>query len=119
MRLVGLLGVRLLSAHSPLGRWLASAFILLACGPVLLHAPLLRAAAPAFTIIDAPGAGSTTTGGSTGTGASGINNAGQMVGWFADARGDHGFMRAPSGKMIIIDMPGATDTRLNGVNDRG
>jgi probable HAF family extracellular repeat protein len=41
-----------------------------------------------FTPIDVPGA--------TRTVACGINDSGQIVGYFTDARGDHGFLATPA-----------------------
>lgn len=57
--------------------------------------------------------------------AYGINDAGQIVGKFVDKTGPqglikvHGFLRAPGGAFIVIDVPGATDTELTGINDAG
>jgi hypothetical protein len=41
-----------------------------------------------FTTIDVPGANGITA-------ASGINNSGQIVGYFQDATGEHGFLASP------------------------
>lgn len=53
------------------------------------------------------------------TGVSGINNRGQMVGFFLDAGSvKHGFL-LDDGAFTPIDPPGATVTEANGINDRG
>jgi uncharacterized membrane protein len=43
--------------------------------------------AGSYTTLDVPG--------STGTTASGINGSGQIVGWYDDAAGRHGFLATP------------------------
>jgi probable HAF family extracellular repeat protein len=69
-----------------------------------------------FTTIDVPGA--------TYTQASGINNAGQIVGGFFDSNGiSHGFLKV-GGTFRTIDAPGATlafasGTIATGINDAG
>ena len=67
-----------------------------------------------FTTIEAPGTFGNTY-------ASGINNAGQVVGWFHDATGDHGFLRSVDGlTFITLDAPqGVGGTSLEGINDSG
>jgi probable HAF family extracellular repeat protein len=66
-----------------------------------------------FTTIDVPGA--------TETEASGINNAGQIVGFFRDAgRKLHGFMRTTAGALTTIDGPDAGgNTEAYAINDTG
>jgi probable HAF family extracellular repeat protein len=71
---------------------------------------LANAAAYIFTQIDVPGAAATF--------ASGINNAGQVVGFFQDSTGDHGFLDT-GGSFTQIDVPGASDTIPNGINTPG
>jgi probable HAF family extracellular repeat protein len=64
-----------------------------------------------FTTINFPGA--------TDTVASGINNAGKIVGQFTDQSGTiHGFVLDADG-FTQIDAPGATRTALAGINDAG
>src|SRR5258708_2526135 len=66
----------------------------------------------AFTTIEA--------GGAFESGASGINAARQIVGWFSDAIGTHGFLLA-HGAFITIGAPGATagSTKAYGINATG
>src|SRR5207302_1212386 len=64
-----------------------------------------------FTTIDAPGA--------TATEASGVNNAGQIVGESSDAHTWHGFLRTAAGAVTIFDVPGAATTFAHGINDAG
>jgi len=52
----------------------------------------------------------------------GINNLGQVVGWFGNNNGDdHGFLRNPDGTISTIDALGSSVlyTRLFGINDSG
>ena len=63
-----------------------------------------------FSAIDVPDAFSTT--------AKGINNAGQIVGFFSDNKGQHGFLY-DGGTFSTIDVPGASLTNANGINDAG
>ena len=60
--------------------------------------------------IDVPGA--------TRTVACGINDKGQIVGWFIDATGTHGFLK-DSSTFTPIDVPGATATGGFGINNSG
>ena len=64
----------------------ASAFIALAFASIA--ASRASAAPYAFTTIDVPGAGNTY--------ASGINDAGQVTGYYYDATGAHGFVASPT-----------------------
>jgi N-acetylmuramoyl-L-alanine amidase len=68
----------------------------------------------AFTTIDVPNA-------TTGTAAYGINNAGQIVGFFGNASGGHGFLREAGGTTwTTIDVPNTTNgTQAFGINDTG
>ena len=68
------------------------------------------AASYTFTTIDVPGASI--------TGLSGINTAGQAVGFFFDGK-LHGFLRDTNGNFTTIDVPGALSTIANGINDAG
>jgi probable HAF family extracellular repeat protein len=67
-----------------------------------------------FTSIDPPG--------SVQTQATGINNAGQVVGWFlppgTGERGTNGFLYN-AGTFTTIHVPGARSTQANGINDAG
>jgi probable HAF family extracellular repeat protein len=56
--------------------------------------------------------------GATITVASGINNRGQIVGWFLDATGTHGFLKDGS-TFTTIDVPDTQVTSAYGINDRG
>jgi uncharacterized membrane protein len=52
--------------------------------------------------------------------AFGINNRGQVVGYYDDAAGrTHGFVRGPHGRYRTIDFPGAYATAATRINDRG
>ena len=53
--------------------------------------------------------------GYAGTGASGINNRGQIVGFYSS---DHGFL-LDHGSFTAIDVPGAIGTVPSGINERG
>jgi probable HAF family extracellular repeat protein len=86
----------------------------LMCG-FLMGVPEVTGAITFTRIIDVPG--------STYTVAQGINNAGQIVGWFADDNtgpggGAHGFL-LDGGQFTVIDMPGAEGTYAYGINDAG
>jgi probable HAF family extracellular repeat protein len=63
-----------------------------------------------FITIDAPGASATR--------ASGINNAGQIVGVLENSTGIHGFLYT-RGKFTMIDVPGAEYTEAYGINNAG
>jgi probable HAF family extracellular repeat protein/YD repeat-containing protein len=65
-----------------------------------------------YTSIQVPGA----TGESL---AGGLNNRGQIVGQYRDARGEHGYLRDAQGKLTTIDIPGALATAPVKINDRG
>jgi YVTN family beta-propeller protein len=80
---------------------------------VLCAAALIpsSAAAQAFITVDVPGA--------TATQVLGINNAGQMVGSYADAKNvTHGFLLS-GGVFTTINFPGATFTQAAGINNVG
>jgi len=66
-----------------------------------------------FTTVDVPGA--------TNTNATGINNRGQIVGFYHDASGDHGFVLSSDRRTFTtIDNPaGIGVTSLQGINDDG
>ena len=70
----------------------------------------VSAAPYTFTTLNVSGASSTE--------AVGINNAGQVVGFFADSRGVHGFINT-SGTFTTLDVPGASFTQARGINNAG
>jgi uncharacterized protein (TIGR03437 family) len=83
---------------------------------ILLIATTLPAAyAQSFATFtfDAPGATSTT--------ATGMNNAGDIVGGFQDATGFHSYLRRANGPFVTIDAPGALPgmTYAAGINNLG
>ena len=65
-----------------------------------------------YTKFDVPGA-------TTKTVVGGSNDRGQLVGGYTDARGEHGFLRDPRGRITRIDVPGARSTSAAKINDRG
>jgi hypothetical protein len=75
----------------------------------------IRQSDGSFTIFDLPGPVATQE-----VSQLGINNAGEIVGEFADDQGAvHGFVRSASGIFTQIDAPGALATTVNGINDQG
>jgi hypothetical protein len=52
------------------------------------------------------------------THAAGINDQGQMVGWYRDQSGTHGFLGVP-GAFTPIDVPGQTTTQALAINNAG
>src|SRR3954451_17700742 len=96
-------------------RSLKSCWTMLSIVAFLVIAPMAtgssaNAATFSFTQIDVPGASSTQ--------AFGINDAGQIVGGFADSTGGHGFLFT-GGSFTQIDVPGASVTQAQGINDAG
>src|SRR5512134_3310441 len=77
---------------------------------LLLGANSIFAAEPTFTTIDVPGAGFTFP--------YGINSQGEIVGFYDDANGEHGFLLS-HGQFTTIDFPAAPWTDLNDINPRG
>jgi hypothetical protein len=68
------------------------------------------------TSIDFPGA--------SGTVARGINNSGEIVGYYADKKSiNHGYTAQQGGSSVgafsALDVPGSTDTRAEGINNSG
>ena len=58
--------------------------------------------------------------GATTVTATGIDDRGDVVGFFTGTGGEQdGFLRTSGGKQIILNYPGATITQAFGVNDRG
>src|SRR5690242_13405540 len=91
--------------------WSAGALALAVAGTAVAQPPSYT-----FTSIDYPSA----TGGSSV--ARGINDAGQIVGFFSDGAGTHGFIRDRNGKFTDpINYPSATATSTSprGINSAG
>jgi uncharacterized membrane protein len=65
---------------------------------------------PCFNTIDVPGASSTVP--------SGINSEGDIVGYYLNATGTHGFL-LKKGVFNTIDVPGASFTVASGINAQG
>jgi hypothetical protein len=65
-----------------------------------------------YSFFSVPGAAESTTS------PSGLNDQGQIVGFFANAAGVHGFVKE-YGSYTTIDAPGAAYTLLNGINNGG
>ncbi len=65
-----------------------------------------------YSFFSVPGSDESTTS------PSGLNDQGQIVGFFSDAAGVHGFIKE-HGTYTTIDAPGASYTFLNGINNRG
>jgi probable HAF family extracellular repeat protein len=63
-----------------------------------------------FTTIDVPGASYTV--------AQGINDSGQIVGWYNSTGRGYGFLDT-GGSLTTIDVPGAIGTEAYGINDSG
>ena len=63
-----------------------------------------------FTPIDPPGAEQTH--------ATGINNNGNIVGWYQDGSGTHGFLDV-NGSFTTLDVPGSFSTYALGINNQG
>ena len=70
-----------------------------------------RDAAGNFTTFAVPGA--------TSTGATGINNAGQIVGATTIGGIDLGFERDAAGNFTLFSIAGAASTQATGINDAG
>jgi hypothetical protein len=75
-----------------------------------LHPQVSHNGGYTFDFIDPPGA--------TETYAAGINDAGQIVGWYADSTGGHGFLDVGSNFTSINDQ-GAVETYAAGINKVG
>ncbi len=56
--------------------------------------------------------------GASATYAEGINNTGQIVGWYTDLTGTHGFVVSRQ-RFFVLDFPGAGSTSARGINDHG
>jgi hypothetical protein len=87
-------------------------------GPWRLAAALLFVAtAPAahgetVTSFDVPGA-------TQGTFAYGVNAAGNIVGYYGDSSGNHGFLRDATGGFTTINYPGQASTGIAGISSSG
>jgi uncharacterized membrane protein len=92
--------------------WGALLIPLLASVLTALTIPTHAAGSFSFTAIDVPGAMDTY--------AFGINDSGQIVGFFREAgRSGHGFLRAATGAFTAIDVPGAATTSALKINRAG
>jgi hypothetical protein len=78
----------------------------------------LRDRRGAFTPIENPRARGASPSGS-GTAVYGINDRGVMVGAYAAGGTVHGFVRDREGKFKTVDYPGAAETVLSEINERG
>jgi hypothetical protein len=92
-------------------------------GNVVCHG-FLRAPDGRITTFDAPGAGST-VGAGQGTFGIGYTDEGTTAGYFLDTNNvNHGFLRAPNGRITTFDVPGAgtavgQGTMANNINAKG
>src|SRR5689334_16397319 len=77
--------------------WVAGAFAVIATAATAKNQGFVDTGGT-FRTLDIPGASSTI--------AAGINNTGQIVGWFDDSKGQHGFLHV-GGTFSTIDVPGA------------
>ncbi len=94
----------------PLRRYLISALLL--CAPLLFAQSKLKTITPTFTTIDVPGALQTVI--------TGINSAGEMVGWYSNSdSGPYHSFSYSGGNFTFFDYPGAASTIANGINDSG
>lgn len=64
-----------------------------------------------FTALDLPFAVNYAT-------ATGINNSGQIAGFYSDSTGGHGFVKS-GGNYTTLEVPGASFTYATGINDSG
>ena|SRR6266404_5121455 len=94
-------------ARSALSLNFLSIAAILATAPLAATSPA-NASAFSFTQLDVPGA--------TLTAARGINDAGQIVGIFANSTGTHGFLDT-GGSFTALDAPGATSTMAQAINN--
>jgi hypothetical protein len=78
----------------------------------------LRSRRGAFTAIENPRASGTSPYGS-GTAVYGINDRGVVAGSYAAGGTVHGFVRDQNGKFRTVDYPGAAETGLSEINERG
>jgi uncharacterized membrane protein len=74
--------------------------------------PVGLAAAYTFSPVDVPFAGVTETD------ANGVNNSGQIVGFYFDASGGHAFLDS-GGMFSTLVVPGSSFTSANGINNAG
>ncbi|HLN13048.1 MAG TPA: hypothetical protein VK587_07655, partial [bacterium] len=100
--------------------WVSLSVVVLSCA--LGVAPWAGASPVTAVTIDPVGARD--------TGAYGINDGGQIVGYFNGAGATvgflanpstyahvHGYLRAPGGDFATVDVPNATDTHATGINN--
>jgi hypothetical protein len=84
----------------------------------------LREADGKIVAFDPPGMGVGATGAPAGTYPTGINNRGEIVGYYSDKTGgQHGFLRSVEGKYTVIDDPNANtspiSTAVYAISDTG
>ena len=81
----------------------------------------LRAADGTFTIIDAPGAGTSAYQGTLAAFETGLNSAGALTGPYIDASNAwHGYVRDPEGNITTFDVPATSQgTYPWGINEAG
>jgi hypothetical protein len=93
-------------------RRFALAAILLLATPLLFAQSKVETLNLTFTTIDVPGAGETI--------ASGINSAGDMVGWYVPtgSKTGNGFLLS-GGNFTFLSYPGGYDTEARGITDTG
>lgn len=74
---------------------------------------VLRSAAGVITVVDIPGAFSTSL--------TAINNAGEITGNYfpTDSSGSRAFLRRPDGTIVLRDVPGAFSVALHGISSGG
>jgi hypothetical protein len=84
----------------------------------------MRTSAGAITKIDVPGASTTPgpapciSGNAGGTEVEGINDQGYVSGHYWDkSYNEHGFMREPGGRFVILNVPGAYQTAGGAINN--
>ncbi len=96
-------------------RNLAFFLVLLLWVPLVIgqsSAPNRKTINPTFTTIDVPGALQTVI--------TGINSAGEMVGWYSNSdSGSYHSFSLSGGVFTFFDYPGAASTIANGINDSG
>lgn len=86
--------------------------VVLLCASLIQAQSKVKTITPTFTTIDVPGA--------TITYVTGINTAGDMVGWYAnsDSGPYHSFLLS-GGSFMFFDYPGAVSTVATAINDSG
>ena len=99
----------------------SAALALVALGLTTAH-PALAQTAYTFITLNDPLAGvyTTTNGTLSGTVVNGINDSGEVAGYYYDSAGNHGFVETPSGGFTTIADPGVVgSTGAIGINNAG